>query len=165
MFFEYICIIKINDMYQALIFLHSTLRWFVLLSLIFSIFRACKGYFNKADFSQTDNGLRHWTATIAHIQLMIGITLYTQSPVIKYFWNNFDEAAKNMEFLFFGLFHMVLMLIAIIILTIGSALAKRKPTDQQKFKVMLIYFSLALFLIFLAIPWPFSPLAQRPFFR
>jgi len=152
-------------MYQALIFLHSTLRWFVLLSLIFSIFRACKGYFNKADFSKTDNGLRHWTATIAHIQLMIGITLYTQSPVIKYFWNNFDEAAKSMEFLFFGLFHMVLMLIAIIILTIGSALAKRKPTDQQKFKVMLIYFSVALFLIFLAIPWPFSPLAQRPFFR
>jgi uncharacterized membrane protein YfcA len=152
-------------MYQALIFLHSTLRWFVLLSLIFSIFRACKGYFNQKDFSQNDNRLRHWTATIAHIQLMIGIMLYTQSPIIKYFWNNFDEAAKNLELLFFGLFHMVLMLIAIVVLTIGSALAKRKPTDQQKFKVMLIYFSLALFLILLAIPWPFSPLAHRPFFR
>lgn len=152
-------------MYQALIFLHSTLRWFVLLSLIFSIFKAWDGYFNKKNFSQTDNRLRHWTATIAHIQLMMGITLYTQSPIIKYFWNNFDEAAKNLELLFFGLLHMVLMLIAIVVLTIGSALAKRKPTDQQKFKVMLIYFSLALFLIFLAIPWPFSPLAHRPFFR
>ena len=70
-----------------------------------------------------------------------------------------------MDLTFFGLIHILFMLTAIVIITIGSALAKRKPTDSEKFKTMLLWFSLALMLIFVAIPWPFSPLANRPYFR
>jgi uncharacterized membrane protein len=79
-------------MYQTLTFYHSILRWLVLASLLYAIYRAYKGYFSKAVFNKTDNAIRHWTATIAHIQLVIGIILYSQSPMIKYFWNNFNEA-------------------------------------------------------------------------
>jgi len=57
------------------------------------------------------------------------------------------------------------MLTAIVIITIGSALAKRKKTDKEKFKTMLVWFSAALLIIFIAIPWPFSPLANRPYIR
>lgn len=152
-------------MYQTLIFTHSILRWFVLASLIYSICRAYKGYYSKALFTKTDNSIRHWTATIAHIQLVVGIILYSQSPVIKYFWSNFNVAIQDIETTFFGLIHIVLMLISIIIITIGSALSKRKSTDEEKFKTMLLWFSIALLLIFIAIPWPFSPLANRPYFR
>lgn len=158
MFFIYLCIIKFLIMYQTLTFLHSTVRWFVLLSLLYSIFKAYSGYVNKTSFTRTDHLIRHWTATIAHIQLMLGIILYTQSPMVKYFWNNVDQTVNNLEFLFFGLIHIVLMLAAIIILTIGSAAAKRRANDQQKFKTMLLYFSAALLIIIIAIPWPFSPL-------
>lgn len=152
-------------MYQALTFLHSTVRWFVILSLLYSIFRAYRSYVNKASFTPTDNLIRHWTATIAHIQLMLGIVLYTQSPLVKYFWKNTDETFNDLEFLFFGLIHIVLMLTAIIVLTIGSAAAKRRAEDRHKFKTMLVYFSAALLIIIIAIPWPFSPLAHRPYFR
>ncbi len=152
-------------MFQTLTFLHSIVRWLVLLSLIYSIFRACTGYFQQKEFSKTDNSVRHWTATIAHIQLVLGITLYSQSPIIKYFWKNFNEAKESFDLLFFGLIHIFLMLFSIILITIGSAISKRKTTDKEKFKTMLIYFSIALFIIFIAIPWPFSPLANRPYFR
>ncbi|MFC3157604.1 hypothetical protein SAMN05443633_10960 [Chryseobacterium arachidis] len=152
-------------MYQTLTFLHSTFLWLVLLSLIFSIFRAYKGYFSNKEFSKTDNSVRHWTATIAHIQLVLGITLYSQSPIIKYFWNNFDEAKKSFDLLFFGLIHIFLMLFSIILITIGSSVSKRKITGKDKFKTMLIYYAIALIIIFIAIPWPFSPLANRPYFR
>ncbi len=152
-------------MYQTLTFYHSIIRWLVLVSLIFSIYKAYKGYFSKSVFTKTDNSIRHWTATIAHIQLVIGIILYSQSPIIKYFWNNFSIAIQDFETTFFGLIHILLMLTAIIIITIGSALSKRKTTDQDKFKTMLVWFSIALFIIFIAIPWPFSPLANRPYFR
>jgi len=67
--------------------------------------------------------------------------------------------------LFFGLIHILLMLIAIILITIGSAIAKRKTSDVEKFKTILIYYSISLLIIFIAIPWPFSPLAHRPFLR
>ena len=152
-------------MYQTLTFLHSTLRWLVLISLIVALYKAYRGYFLKTAFTKTDNAIRHWTATIAHLQLMIGMTLYFQSPIIKYFLKNFSAAKENFDLLFFGLIHSTLMLIAIIIITIGSAMAKRKTLDNEKFKTMLIWYGLALFLIFIAIPWPFSPFANRPYFR
>lgn len=152
-------------MYHTLTFLHSTFRWLVLLSLLYSIFRACRGYFANKKFSKTDNSLRHWTATIAHIQLILGITLYSQSPVIKYFWNNFDEAKHSLEMIFFATIHISIMIFSIILITIGSSVAKRKTNDREKFKTMLVYFSIALFIIFIAIPWPFSPFANRPYFR
>lgn len=152
-------------MYQTLIVFHSIFRWFVLISLIYSIYRAYRGYTKNLSFSKSDNSIRHWTATIAHIQLIIGITLYTQSPVIKYFWHNFNEALHNLDVVFFGLYHFLLMLTAIVIITIGSALTKRKATDQEKFKTMLVWYIIALVIIFLAIPWPFSPFTSRPYFR
>lgn len=152
-------------MYQTLTFYHSLIRWLVLASIVYAIYRAYKGYSSNAVFSKRDNATRHWTATIAHIQLLVGIVLYTQSPIIKYFWNNFNEAIVNFDLAFFGLLHLILMLIAIILITIGSAKAKRKTTDKEKFKTMLIWFSISLIIIFIAIPWPFSPFATRPYFR
>ncbi|MEJ2881456.1 hypothetical protein [Pedobacter sp. GR22-6] len=141
------------------------MRWLVLASIVYAIYRAYRGYSSNAQFSKTDNAVRHWTATIAHIQLLIGIILYTQSPIIKYFWQNFNEAIQNLDLTFFGLLHLILMLTAIILITIGSALSKRKTTDKEKFKTMLVWFSVSLIIIFIAIPWPFSPLANRPYFR
>lgn len=141
------------------------MRWLVLASLLYSIYRAYKGYTLNSQFSKSDNAVRHWTATIAHIQLVIGITLYTQSPIIKYFWHTFNDAIHNIDVAFFGLIHIILMLIAIILITVGSSLAKRKTTDKEKFKTMLIWFLISLIIIFIAIPWPFSPLSNRPYFR
>jgi hypothetical protein len=152
-------------MFETLTFYHSTVRWLVLASLVYSIYRAYKGYFSNAPFSKTDNYVRHWTATIAHIQLIFGIVIYTQSPIIKYFWNNFDEAITNLDLAFFGLLHIILMLTAIVMITVGSALSKRRTTDREKFKTILFWFSVSLIIIFIAIPWPFSPFANRPYFR
>jgi len=146
-------------------FLHSLVRWLVLLSLLYSIFRACKGYFKNLMFSGTDNTVRHWTATISHIQLVLGIVLYSQSPIVKYFWKNFNEAKESFDILFFGMIHMILMLLSITLITIGSAVSKRKLSDKEKFRTMLVYYGIALIIILVAIPWPFSPLANRPYIR
>jgi hypothetical protein len=152
-------------MYQTLTFYHSIVRWLVLVSLVYAIFTAYKGYATKKNFTKTDNAIRHWTATIAHMQLVIGIILYAQSPIIKYFWAHLADATKMLDTTFFGLIHIALMLTAIVCITVGSALAKRKKTDTEKFKTMLVWFSVSLLIIFIAIPWPFSPLANRPYFR
>ncbi len=145
--------------------IHSLLRWLVLLSLLYAILRAFRGLSKGLAFSKTDNSVRHWTATIAHIQLIAGMILYIQSPVTSYFWRNFAEAIRQVNTTFFGLVHISLMLLAIVLITIGSALAKRKQSDPEKFRTMLIWFSVALLIILLAIPWPFSPWATRPYLR
>lgn len=152
-------------MFQTLTFYHSTLRWLVLLSLIYAIIRAAKGYYSGRPFSATDNAVRHWTATIAHLQLALGMWLYTQSPIIRYFWKNVKDSLPDRNLLFFGIVHIGLMLTAIVVVTIGSAKARRKEKDKEKFGTMLLWFTAGLLLILMAIPWPWSPLAQRPYFR
>jgi hypothetical protein len=152
-------------MYPTLLIFHSLFRWLVLGTLATSIYRAYIGFSNNKTFSKVDNSLRHWTATTTHIQLIIGIILYTKSPLIKYFLGNFNATIHVWEVSFFGVVHSLLMITSIVLVTIGSALAKRKKTDREKYKTMLIWFSIALLIIFIAIPWSFSPLANRPYFR
>lgn len=152
-------------MYAIFIFLHSLFRWLVLASLMSAIARAYMGIRNRSTFSKKDNAIRHWTATIAHLQLIFGIILYTKSELVKYFWKNTAMAFQQLDITFFAVFHAFMMFSAVVVVTVGSSLAKRRTNDQEKFKTMLIWFSIALLMIFVAIPWPFSPLASRPYFR
>jgi hypothetical protein len=152
-------------MYSTVIALHSLVRWLVLAGLLFTIFRAYHGWLSKKVFSQLDNAARHWTATIAHIQLLLGLWVYFISPVINYFLHHYKDAVHQRQTRFFGMEHSIMMIIAIVIITIGSAKAKRKRTDKEKFKTMALWFTVGLLIILTSIPWPFSPLVSRPYFR
>ncbi len=152
-------------MYSTVLALHSLNRWFVLISLLLSIFCAYRGWFLKRDFSKFDNLLRHWTATISHIQLILGLWLYFISPITNFFIHNYNEAVHQREIRFFGMEHSFMMFIAIIVISIGSAKAKRKEMDVEKFKTEALWFTVGLIIILTSIPWSFSPLASRPNFR
>lgn len=152
-------------MYSFLLALHSLVRWFVLASLLFAIYRGYRGWLLKKPFSKLDEQVRWITATIAHIQLIFGLWLYFISPIVSYFLHNFKDAVHNRQIRFFGMEHITMMLTAIVLITIGSAKAKRKTTDIAKFKTMAIWFTIALLVILSSIPWSFSPLISRPLFR
>ncbi|MBB1286678.1 hypothetical protein HRH25_20025 [Flavisolibacter sp. BT320] len=152
-------------MYPTLLAAHSLVRWFVLASLLYALFRAYRGWLSKKQFSKSDNRVRHWTATIAHIQFLLGGWLYFISPLIHYFFDNYKAAMHQREVRFFGIEHSLMMLIAIVVITIGSAKAKRKQTDHEKFKTMAVWFTIGLLIILTSIPWGFSPLTSRPYFR
>src|SRR5687768_15164465 len=114
---------KTSAMYMTLLIVHSMFRWAVLVALIISIYRACTGYFKNKPFTSADNSLRHWTATIGHIQLIIGVILYTKSPISHFFWTNQNSSLQHA---FFPVVHAILMSVAIVVITIASAIAKRK---------------------------------------
>lgn len=150
-------------MYFYLLILHSIWRWLVLLSLIISIYLSFKGKSGKRAFNSGANHWRHWTATIAHVQMLIGMTLYVQSPIVVYKLIHNNSGLS--EQYFFRYCHLGLMLLAVVLITIGSAKAKRQKVDSEKYALMLKWFSLALLIILIAIPWPFSPLSNRPYIR
>lgn len=152
-------------MYTTLLFIHSITRWLVLGSLLYALYRSYLGYKKRQSFSLKDDAIRHWTATIAHIQLVVGFMLYIKSPLVNYFWSQAKGTHASSDMTFFGWIHILLMLLAIVIITIGSAKAKRQKNDAEKFKTLLTWFSISLFIILTAIPWPFSPLANRPYIR
>ncbi|MBL0740378.1 hypothetical protein [Chryseolinea lacunae] len=152
-------------MYSFVILFHSCFRWLVLVSLVYAIVRAAWGYAKQQPFSPRDNAARHWTATIAHLQLMAGFYLYFTSPFMKAQFAAWKHAQVQADGIFFTIVHIGAMFCAVVLITVGSALAKRRTNDIEKFRTMLVWFSVALVVILLAIPWPFSPWAHRPFIR
>jgi len=152
-------------MYPILLAVHSVIRWLVLISLLYALYRAYRGWYTKALFTIYDIRARQIIATIAHIQLVVGIWLYLISPIVSYFRQHLKTAIHIREIRFFGMEHSTMMLLAIILITIGSGKAKRETTAIKKFKTMAIWFSIALLIIFASIPWAFSPLVSRPNFR
>jgi len=152
-------------MYPIILALHSAVRWVVLASLIFALFRAYTGWRSKRTFTPFDNSVRHWTATIVHIQFAIGLLLYFISPIVDYFLDNYPQTIHLRELRFFGLEHSLMMFIAVFVITVGSVKAKRRPTNSEKFKTMAVWFTIGLIIILTSIPWSFSPLVNRPNYR
>ena len=152
-------------MYQTLLAIHSLVRWLVLISLVFATFRAYTGWKYGKVFSSFDNKIRHITATNAHIQLILGLWLYFISPLTDYFIAHFSEAVHQRQLRFFGMEHITVMFVAIMIITIGSAKAKRRVVDTEKFSTLFKWYFVGLLLILSSIPWSFSPLTSRPLFR
>lgn len=151
-------------MFSFLLTFHSLFRWLVLFSLILSIITAYRGWKGGSAFTSAANSIRHWTATTAHLQLLIGVTIYFQSPTVMYSMT-VGIHQLTVEQAFFKYIHIILMLLAVVLITIGSAKAKRIATARAKYRTMLIWFIIALLVIIIAIPWPFSFLASRPYFR
>ncbi|GAB2976345.1 hypothetical protein GCM10027049_08970 [Mucilaginibacter puniceus] len=152
-------------MYLTLLALHSLTRWLVLVSLLYAIINSYRGWLANKPWLKSDDIIRHATATIAHVQLVLGIALYFISPIVNYFLHNLSTAMHERSIRFFGMEHITMMLIGITMITIGSVKAKRKATDYEKFKTMAIWFTIDLLIILSSIPWSFSPLISRPNFR
>ena len=152
-------------MYITLLTIHSLFRWLVLINLLCVVYRSYSAWYFGKPYSKFDIILRQITTTIAHIQLILGVWLYCISPVVDYFLHNFNEAVHQREIRFFGMEHSLMMFTAIVIMTIGSVLVKRKLTDKGKFKTQAIWYTIVLIIILSNIPWKFSPLVSRPFLR
>ena len=152
-------------MYPILLASHSLVRWLVLASLLYAIIRAYQGWRSKRSFTAVDDSVRHWTATIVHIQFLLGLGLYLVSPIVDYFLHHFHDAVHQRELRFFGMEHSVMMFLAVAVISTGSAKAKRKTTDVEKFRTVSIWFAVGLLIILTSVPWPFSPFTSRPYFR
>jgi hypothetical protein len=116
-------------------------------------------------FTRTYKFLQIATISIAYLQLIIGLYLYFISPISKYFLSHFTESIQDRELRFFGMEHITVMLIAIGVITSGNYKVKRASENEQKFKLLFIWFGIGLLLILSSIPWSFSPLISRPLLR
>jgi hypothetical protein len=152
-------------MYTTLLPFHSLIRWLIVAGMSYSLYRACLGVYGDAPFTRRDSWISRWTGHFSHLQLLIGLVLYLKSPTATYFRTAPADAMQYSEYAFFGLYHIVVMVVAIVLVTIGSATAKRGQTDGEKHKKILVWYGIAALLILLAIPWPFHPLAPRPYLR
>lgn len=147
-------------MFTGLLHTHSLLRYFLLIFILISIAKSLNGWLSGKNFTNGDRKLALFTVTSAHLQLVIGLILYFISPNVKAGLADMGAAMKNASLRFWSVEHIAMMLIAIILITIGSARSKRAVTDIGKHKNIALFFLIALIIIFLAIPWPWSTIAR-----
>lgn len=137
-------------MHTALLHTHSGLRWILLISFIISIvvlYKASK----KSTPSNKIKSYVLFTLIISHIQLIIGLILYFISPKVV-----FQAASmKNSVLRFYLVEHISLMLIALILVTIGYVKWKKAIEGTTKMKSLFWYYTIALLVILISIPWPF----------
>jgi hypothetical protein len=152
-------------MYSFLLTVHSLFRWVVLASLLFALFNAYRGWLSQKNFTVFDHKVIHVAAAASYIQFLIGLCLYFVSPIVHYFYGNFSTALHERSIRFFGMEHITMMFIAVSLISASTGIIKKKTTDTAKHKTLAIFFSIALLIIFLSIPWQFSPFTSRPYYR
>ena len=132
-------------MYPILQSSHSGLRWVVLILIIACILVAM-GAMGKKPLSASAKKISLFALIATHLQTVLGLALYFMSPKVQFS----GETMKNSMLRFFTMEHILMMLIAVILVTIGNRQAK-----SGNGKKMFWYYFIALVIILAAIPWPF----------
>ena len=140
--------------YNILVHIHSGLRWFVLIFIILALVNAFFKSRKKALANCRDSVFNRATMILAHLQLVAGFVLYFISP--KVIFNG--SSMKDPLLRFFLVEHILLMLVAIALITIGYIKADRIQEDRKKYRFIMIYYGIAFLLLLLSIPWPFRGL-------
>jgi hypothetical protein len=152
-------------MYALLLPLHSIFRWLVLGGLLAAIASGVQGWASGRPYRAWDDRIRHVTATLVHLQFTVGFLLYFKSPMMVYFRTYYAAAKSDPALVFFGIAHIGLMTAAVVLVSIGSSLAKRTTEDRARFRTVAIFYLIGLVIMLAAIPWSFSPFAPRPLIR
>ncbi len=127
---------------------HSGLRWVAIILLLLAIVNA----FTSKTFEKKHKMINLFTMITLHTQLIIGLVQYfITSGKVKFF----DGWMKEAAFRFYGMEHLMGMLIAIVLITVGYSKSKRGTTDSEKFKPIKLFYLIGFILILASIPWPF----------
>lgn len=147
-------------MLTGLLHTHSLLRYILLALILIAIFKSFSGWFGKKQYLPGDKKVALFTLITAHLQLVLGLVLYFISPMVQTGLSDMGFAMKDPSLRFWAVEHISMMIIAIILITVGYSTAKRGKDDEAKHKKIAIFYTLALIVIFIAIPWPWSAIAR-----
>jgi hypothetical protein len=149
---------------QELLVIHNLLRWLILLFGVWAVLNAISGLIGKRVFSRAD-GRTNFLFTISmDLQLLVGLGLYFSGAWFDRL-KHLGENMKDSNLRFFTMEHEVFMILAWILVHVGSVVARKAITSPGKFKRSLIFFGITLLLILIAMPWPFREAVARPWFR
>ena len=127
---------------------HSGLRWVALILLLLAIVNA----FTSKEYDKKHRLINLFAMVSLHTQLLIGLIQYFGTSTKVQF---IEGWMKNPLLRFYGMEHILLMIIAIVLVTIGHSKSKKGTTPEEKFKPVKLFYLIGLVLILAGIPWPF----------
>ncbi|WP_044400649.1 hypothetical protein [Lacinutrix sp. Hel_I_90] len=131
--------------------LHSYWAYLVFLMMIIAAANALIKHFGKKEYDPKDFRIALFTLIVSHIQLLIGIVLwfaadYFGESTMKDVMGNDALRSNAVE-------HPLTMIIAVALITIGYSKHKKKLTSAGKLKPLAIFYTIALALVIIKLPW------------
>ena len=153
------------QMYEAVLVLHSYLRWLVLALLIAVSVRSYLALRAGRGWLDSDDRLHSALIQAFDTQMLLGLVLYLfLSPWSQVFLADTRHGLKDSTLRFFGLEHIAMMLMALVVIHVARVRSKRASTPLLRHRRVLRGTLLALVLVLVAVPWPGLPYG-RPLFR
>lgn len=136
-------------------FIHSYWAYLVLFVLIIATFNAVFKFFGNKEFDAKDFRISLFTLITMHIQLLIGIILFFMKDYFSTIEQvgGMGEVMKNSDLRNLIVEHPTTMITAVALVTIGYSKHKKKLVSKPKFKMLAIFYTLALILVLAKIPW------------
>lgn len=147
-------------MYMVLLAIHNIFRWVVVIIAVLALVRSYLGLFGNREWSQRDRRIGTFFSVSMDIQFLLGIILYLfLSPLTTTIFQDFGAAMQDATIRFFVLEHLIYMLAAVVLVHIGNSRARKAADSKAKFRTVTIFYSLAVVLVVLGMPW------SRPLIR
>ena len=141
-------------MYTALQTLHSYWAYLVVLVVVFATFNAIVKLVGKKAFGPQDFRISLFALIVMHLQFLIGIVLYFVSPYFSAFsTEGMAEIMGNSTLRLYLVEHPLTMILAVAFLTVGYSKHKKKLSSNKKFKMLSIFYAIAMVLLLSRIPW------------
>jgi len=114
-------------MYSSIVTVHFYVRYALLIIMGISLLNAFYKDLSKKPFQKSDGILNRIALSLLHLQALIGLIIYFQSPKVS-----FEPGFMKVDiFRYYTVEHITLMLAAVVVATIGIAKSKRKPDGKQ----------------------------------
>lgn len=133
-------------MYDILLQIHAIFRWLIVIFLLFSIVNSLKGWIKELPYTKVDNLSAVLLISFTHLQLILGLVLYTISPIIDAGLLDMSASMKNPALRFWTVEHIVAMVAVVILITLGRIFSK-KAEGMVKHKRGFIFYTIAFVII------------------
>ena len=143
-------------MYALIKITHSYWSFFVLIILLVAVLNAINGIVTGKDFGVNNFRISLFGLIFSHIQLLIGLVLYSISPWFEQWLSMDTEVMKKFESLLYLIEHPFTNIFAIFLITVGWSMHKRQIESSKKFLRIILFYSLGLIFLLSKIPWNLS---------
>jgi len=157
---------KSFTLYEFVLSIHSFVRWAV---VVFGVLVLIQGLLGTTAGGQVGTlGKRLGLAFMISfdVQILIGLALHLfLSPITKQGMQDMSASMKDPVTRYWVVEHGLTMILALVVVHIGRMLAWRAKSERSAHFRRMTTTAIALGLILIRAPWPFSPDVQRPWIR
>ena len=141
-------------MQDLLLPLHSLLRWVALLDVAAAAILCAVALRSLPEWRPVHKVAALVGVIAMDLQLVIGAALWLRSPLVQVARANMGAAMKEPVLRFYAVEHAAMMVLAVIAVHVGYAMAKRAADGAKAHKAVAVGYGLAVVLLLAGIPWP-----------